>query len=337
MEQGATARQISGLGAPDPAGVRAAAHRYGVARAFAALLAVPMACTMLGGCATETRDNGAGFLAPTAVSELYSQANLRMSLAVTPGPQACTADDCLHQAEFERRVMDMGARIAKTAYERYPELSARIQQFDFSVVDKSEPGTGSTAAGHIVVLRPVDELARSDQALSFVLAREMGHVVARHHEENTGVSIAISALTMVVAPALSLARVLASTMVSASTTVASFFGSRALVDTYRPRQQQQADAIAMELLGRMGYDRAAVASGFAAEPLSHPQGRWMEDLQVSVAHLLDAAKGQADVPEGSQPGASEPEPRPAGPTDLASSAPALQRVAVAAASLSLAP
>jgi len=32
--------------------------------------------------------------------------------------------------------------------------------------------------------------------------------------------------------------------------VASFFGSRAVIDTYRPRQQEQADTIALGLLDR---------------------------------------------------------------------------------------
>ncbi|HXC39391.1 MAG TPA: M48 family metalloprotease [Burkholderiales bacterium] len=259
-------------------------------------MAALLSCTILGGCATETPDNRAQFMAPATLSELYSQANLRLSMAVTPAAPEC-APPCAGHAQFDQRVSDIGARIAAAAYQAYPDLAERIPKFSFSVLDKAEPGTGSTAAGGIVVLRPVDELARSDQALSFVLAREVGHVVARHHEENTGASIMISVVTTVVAPVLNVAKLVAGLATSAGAwvssagmSVASFFGSRAVVDTYRPRQQEQADTIALGLLDRMGYGAGDVAPGFAAEPLRAAGSRWLQDLQASLARLNKSGK-----------------------------------------------
>ena len=283
-----------------PAGRRVGAGTLASTLPATLTAAAILSCTILGGCAVETPDNRAQFMAPAGLSELYSQANLRLSLAVTPGTPEC-ASPCAGHAQFNQRVSDIGARIAAAAYQVYPDLAERIPKFSFSVLDKAEPGTGSTAAGDIVVLRPVDELARSDQALSFVLAREVGHVVAKHHEENTGASIVISVVTTVVAPVLNVAKLVAglassagALVSSAGMSVASFFGSRAVIDTYRPRQQEQADTIALGLLDRMGYGAADVTPGFAAEPLQAAGSRWLQDLQASLARLTDKS-GKAAV------------------------------------------
>ena len=297
-------------------------------------------CTVVGGCASEMHGEGAGqppsaatqvqpsgpevpadtelpvVRAPAGVSALYSQANLEFMLATMPAAADCEGPDCaqhaatLHAA-FDRRVAEAGARVAAAAYESYPGLAERVPQFNFSVVDKAEAGTGSTAGGRVVVLRPVGDLAQSDAALSFVLAREVGHVVARHHEENTATSLIISAVTTVVAPALSLARLVAAAYSTATTAAASFFGSRALIDTYRPRQREQADGIALNLLGHLGYDSAGVASGFSEEGMKASQSRWIRDLQASLTAL--AGKSTAEV----KPAAPAPEPSTAGPTHLA--------------------
>ena len=147
---------------------------------------------LLGGCATPGYDAASALSAPTDISELYSQVMLHAKMAITREDEhACQADECTRRADFDKRVATLGANLADAAYRLDPALKERVPQFKFSVLDKTEPGSGSTAAGSVVVLRPVSELAWSDEALSFMLAREMGHVISRHHEVNTGTNLPV--------------------------------------------------------------------------------------------------------------------------------------------------
>jgi predicted Zn-dependent protease len=267
--------------------------------------AAVVACTMLAGCASSTHSDRAALAAPTAVSEVYSQANLQVMLATTATAPECVDAECEQRARFDVRVAQVGAELAIATYQAHPELSERVPALSFSVVDKTEPGTGSTASGHIVVLRPVSGIARSDDALSFVLAREVGHVVAQHHEQNTGTSLIISLLATVVAPVVNVAKLLAvvysgtasAAAASASMTAASFAGSKAIIESYRPRQREEADAIALKLVGKFGFDARSVTAGFAEEELRTPQTRWMRDLSASVNKLADVAVGESEAAE----------------------------------------
>ena len=165
------------------------------------------------------------------------------------------------------------------------------------MVDKAEPGTASTASGNIVVLRPLSSIALKDEALSFVIAREMGHVVAQHHEENTATSMIMSVIATVIAPILNVAKFLAigysgattsvasSAVVSASMTAASFVGSRVIIESYRPKQREEADGIAIRLLQPLGYDAQVVSAAFEQVDLRTPPTSWMRELQDSVARL----------------------------------------------------
>lgn len=263
------------------------------------------ACAILAGCAAGPHGERAQLAAPTSVSEVYSEANLRMVLASAPDAAACLEAECAGRVEFDQRVTRMGTRLAVAAYHAYPELSGRVPAFQFSVVDKNEPGTASTAGGRVIVLRPVGTLAREDHALSFVIAREMGHIVGQHHEENTAFSILSSVVATVVAPVVNFARLLStfysgatSMAASAALTAGSFAGSRVLIESYRPKQREEADEIALKLIASFGYEPKAVAAGFSQTLLKDPASRWVRELSASVERL--AARG------GSAPMASLP-------------------------------
>ena len=58
-----------------------------------------------------------------------------------------------------------------------------MKQFTFGVVDKKNAGTASNGAGKVVLFRGLQHLELRDDALSFVIAREMGHVIGEHHPE----------------------------------------------------------------------------------------------------------------------------------------------------------
>lgn len=275
--------------------------RIGVLKAR---LTVVLACTMVAACASDMPNERAELtapMAPMAVSEVYSQANLQVMLATTASAPECVEAECEQRARFDVRVAQVGAELAAAAYRAHPELSERVPALSFAVVDKTEPGTGSTASGHIVVLRPVSDIARSDEALSFVLAREVGHVVAQHHEKNTGTSLIISVLATVVAPVVNVAKLLAvvysgttsAAAASASLTAASFASSKAIIESYRPKQREEADAIALNLVEKIGFDARGVSAGFAGDELKAPQTRWMRELSASVAKLADVMVGDS--------------------------------------------
>ncbi len=246
------------------------------------------------------------FVAPTAISDVYSSANLQMMLATTSNASGeCVEAECVQRSEFDQRVAMTGARLSGGAYQAFPGLADRVTQFNFMVVDKAEPGTASTAAGYIVVLRPLSSIALSDEALTFVIAREMGHVVAQHHEENTATSMILSVVATVIAPIINIAKIFAigysgatsgvatSAVASASMTAASFVGSRVIIESYRPKQREEADDIAIKLLAPLGYDVQAVSAAFDNVDLHTPQTSWMRELQSSLARLSVAAEPQA--------------------------------------------
>ncbi|MFM9968178.1 MAG: M48 family metalloprotease [Burkholderiales bacterium] len=245
------------------------------------------------GCTVNPHVDREMLTAPTAVSDAYSQVNMHLRLATSVASnEQCNFSGCMESAQFDERVSRIGARLAAAAYVKYPDLIERVSAFEFIVVDKVEPGTVSTAGGMVAVLRPVSAVARSDEALSFVLAREIGHVVARHHEENTGTSILVSVLATVLAPVTTVLKALATVyqgattaIASASVTAASFASSKVLIATYRPRQLDEADRIALELLSAAGMDTSEVRSGFSEPDLRAFDEQWLRDLQKSVNGL----------------------------------------------------
>ena len=258
---------------------------------------------MLAGCINNPHGEREMLAAPTGLSDAYSQAQLQFKLATTKDlGGACDHSGCTEYAQFDERVARLGAGLAVAAYRRYPDLAQRVPAFDFSVVDKAESGTGSTARGVVVVLRPVAAIARSDEALSFVLAREIGHVVAQHHEENTGTSLIVSLIATLLAPVTEVLKVLASVYsgataaaASASVTAASFASSKVLVASYRPRQLDESDKIALTLLGSTGVGVRDVASGFSQAMLQTKDDPWIVDLRRSIEGLTVPARRVSTV------------------------------------------
>lgn len=259
-------------------------------------------CTILGACASNPHSERAQLTAPTFVSAVYSDTSLRLMLAVAPNALgACEQSACPDRVAFDQRVAETGARLSEAAFRLYPQLADRIPGFRFSVEDKADPATASTANGLVVVMRGASSLAPDDETLAFLMAREIGHVVAGHHEETTGASLVVSALSTLFLPVANVAKVLgtlfsgvSTAAASVSVTAASFAGSRALAEAYRPRQREEADDIAVELLVERGFDGGAIARGFARVDLSAPPTRWVGDLRASVQRIaLQAARAEA--------------------------------------------
>ena len=260
-------------------------------------------CTfsVLAGCATVSKDAGAPLSPPDALGALHSELNATLSLVRVPdAPAACEkTSECAPAGTLERRIAAIGPRLSGAAFQQYPDLEERVRKFEFVVVDKAEPGTVSTSLGRIIVLRPVETLAPDDPSLAFVLAREIGHVTARHHEDNAFTTLIISGIAQILLPIASITRLFAANLgtqtaatsayasgaATASVSTASFAGSQILLQSYKPRQIAKADEIALKLLTQIGYDAPGVAAGFGTVDLKSQKSEWVADLRGSVERL----------------------------------------------------
>jgi predicted Zn-dependent protease len=252
-------------------------------------------------------------LVPAPLSAVYSDVNMQLKLvAIADDLNRCTGPGWGAPGSIEERAGRLGPDLAAAAFKLYPDLANRVERFDFIIADKSEPGTVSNSSGRIVILRPVNALAPTDAALAFVMAREIGHVVAMHHDENTAASLIISGLAQIFLPVANVARIItklflsstaavsasATAVASASVTATSFVGSRVVVTAYRPKQRDEADAIAMNLLARLGYNAPAVAAAFAAADRKSAATEWTSHLWASVDRLsAPPATNPADLPQ----------------------------------------
>ena len=275
---------------------------------------------MLGGCAISHHDGRTQAAAPKPISAVYSQFNLKLRLLLAQDAPS-QGEECSGAACFDQRVANLGPKLADAAYEAYPEFACQVKSLEFFVVDKREPATLSSALGRIVIFRPVEHLAYSDAMLAFILAREIGHVIAQHHERNAAYGLFVSGMAHVLLPVTSLARAIseafagAGAAVSASATVAanasvsatSMVGQQVAVDVQARTQQDEADDIALRILGRLGIDGLVIRQAFGkAEP--KPVNDWVAKLYASIDRLTDlpeyerpsflhtAAQAQSAVP-----------------------------------------
>ena len=258
-------------------------------------------CSLLGACSTSPYGRSQ-LTVPQPVSEVYSEVNMRLQLATTADARyKCTESECDASEDFEMRVARLGERLADKAFELYPDLHERIGRFEFVTSDKAEPGTTSNASGTVVVFSGTRALELSDPALAFILAREMGHVIGRHHNENTATRIIVSVLAQVLLPVSGLFHALAllqgassaaaASATTATATAGSFLGSRAVIATYWPQQLAGADTIALTVLARLGYDPQETADALAEAERRLDDSSWPQDLRASSGHVAQIAQG----------------------------------------------
>ncbi len=274
------------------------------------LIGILAVCTLLGACSTSPYGRSQ-LVAPQPVSAVYSEVNMRLQLVVTADAKGeCAESECDASKEFELRVARLGERLAENAFEIYPVLRERIGRFEFVIADKAETATTSNASGTVVIFSGTRALDLSDPALAFVLAREMGHVIGQHHDENTATKIIVSVLAQVLMPVTGIVRGLAllpgATSAAASatsatitagaasmatTTAASFLGSQAVIASYWTRQVDEADSIALAILARTGYDPQATADALAAMEDHLDNSSWPQELRASSGHVAQIAQG----------------------------------------------
>lgn len=239
----------------------------------------------------------------SSISDIYSDIDMRMRLSTKTSTAACAANQCEENRVFDARVGAIGSYLSKSASQLYPKQDKLIKGMTFSVVNKQEPGTASNNKGQIVVLRGVQDLQLSDDALSFVVAREMSHVLAGHHKTNTSTKLIISALASVLFPAVAIigassAAAQASTattlLTSAASTATSMLGGEVALAKMKPTQLSQADEMALIIMDNTEWDiRSTQNVLLQGDPV---KSAWMLDLEISRAHLANRiAKEDAEI------------------------------------------
>lgn len=147
--------------------------------------------------------------------------------------------ETIHEDEqLQEYVEDIGRRLARVARRRDVE-------YRFTVIDDPETVNAfALPGGHMYLYTGLMKLMENEAELAGVMAHEIGHVAARHHGER---------LTRVYGYNL-LMRVLLGDDPGAAANVASH-----LVEMNFSREnEREADAIAVEMLWRAGYDPGAM-------------------------------------------------------------------------------
>jgi hypothetical protein len=183
-------------------------------------------------------------------------------------------------AKFSRQVERIGAELATEAQALSPELFTRISAFQIRV----EPGTGtaSSAGGRITLDDGLAALEPTDDVVAFLIAREMGSVIARHGEEDSGAGMTFSAITTFL-PGGAILKL-----------VASMLGSQALKSTWADGRQREADDIALTLLERGNRPARVIALNLriGINRMGLPGGEWAAGFAQSVSRVEAVALAQ---------------------------------------------
>ena len=243
-------------------------------------------------------DNASDSIVPAGISEAVSDVDMRVRLAAKPNAEQCVAENCLQNQLFDARVQQLGKQLTTAAYAQYPTLKKRVPSFVFSVVDKKDAGSASNAGGKEVLFRGLQPLELTDDALSFIMAREMAHVIGKHHNKNTSTKLIISALATILFPAVGIigassaatqATTATTLLTSAASTATSMLGSEVALAKMKPSQLLEADEIAVEVLNQHEWNIREVASvlQFDETDSTSPliSNSWLQDLQTSQHYL----------------------------------------------------
>jgi len=214
------------------------------------------------------------------------------------------AEECvgavLRKGEAER-IEAIGSRLEIAARAYAPELFERIGSFSIEIDEDPAMRTGSSAGGRIVLgaglvreqspgtdfgvgwLEAASGLAgrsSADVRIAFLVAREMGHVIARHAEEDSGAAIVFSALGLLIPGVNVVARF-----------VASRVGAGAVREAWAVEQAREADEIALALLSRAGVSALAVSMAIrdGREQAGESVDAWDAQYLESIRRVAQAA------------------------------------------------
>ena len=226
-------------------------------------------------------------------------------------------------ADLTRQIDRVSAALQEAARRLYGSKMNTLGAFDVFVADSAETETLSSSSGKIALYGGIARLAPSDPWLAFVISREMGHVLAGHHDANSAASIITSVIMNLIVPGSSLLK-----------SVVSLVGSQTAAAAGAERQGHEADEIALRLLAAAGYRERDLADALAAGPSAARlgAGSWARAFGQSVAALgARAVEGRqalalahSDVPAAAEAARAAP----AAPTQQPVQAAAVHTAAV---------
>lgn len=271
-----------------------------------------VACSLLlGACFPAAAQEPAKPAVAGDIGAAYSELEMRARLAITPDSR-CEDDECIAAQAFRTRVQEIGQRVSDGAYSLAFETNLQVPSFLVTVPGKDDIGTLSSATGTVIVFDGLRTLRPQDPLLAFLIAREMGHILARHHEENSGISIGVSIAVSLIFPVANLLRgvevAAAATTSSLASTAVSMVGSRIVRGLYKADQQREADILALSILAHSGWSAFDVAEALQASmPLVIGEG-WMAELRESRHWIDQVAVGPPLPPPVAEVPPPEPEP-----------------------------
>ena len=225
--------------------------------------------------------------------------DLKFSVLAPPRKVVPDADDVVLTAQTSRIAESLQAAARGLYWDKMKSLG----NFDVYIADSKDAETLSSATGKIALYGGIAQLKPSDDWLAYVIAREMGHVLAGHHDQNSAASILTSVIMNLLIPGSGLIK-----------SALSFAGSQAASASGGEKQAQEADEVALKLLEAAGYSARAVALNLAQGPFDERLGTssWADSLRQSARTLI------------ARQSAATPSPAPAFP-----SAPAFASASVA--------
>lgn len=237
----------------------------------------------------------------SAITDMYSAIDTQLRLAIKADAKICVEISCEHNHAFDQRIAALGDALTQAAIAAYPQRESRIGKFQFSVIEKREAGIASNSKGRVMVFRGLQDLQLSDDALAFIMSREIGHVLAGHHRTNTSTKLMISALASVLFPAVAVvaasstaaqASTATTLITSAASTATSVIGGEVAVSSMKSTQLSESVEIALQIMQHSEWDiRSANSVLQYVEP---PQNDWWQDLEFS-RNQLEAHIEQEDA------------------------------------------
>ena len=251
-----------------------------------AAAALTLACGSVPAHADEINLSAAPAVTPaeSKASSLPSlHSDLKFSVLAPARKAVPDADDVVLKAQTLRIAESLQA----AARGLYADKMKTLRGFDVYIADSKDAETLSSATGKIALYGGIAQLKPADDWLAFVIAREMGHVLADHHDQNSAASILTSVIMNLIIPGSSLIK-----------TALSFAGSQAAAASGGEKQTQEADEIALKLLEAAGYSSRTVMLNLAQGPLDERLGTssWADSLRLSARTLIARLNAAAPTP-----------------------------------------
>jgi hypothetical protein len=233
-------------------------------------------------------------------SAAYSEFDMHLQMVTAADAPVCQDAQCVADRAFDQRVIALGRRLAVSAFHLHADLYLRFPRFEFIVADKAEPGAASSAGGTVIVYRELQRMSLDDAVLAFILAREMCHIVAGHHDENVAASVLVAVAAQLIFPALNIGGLFAGGAAAAGsaagatalTSGASFLGSRALRASYRPTQVREAEVMSLKLLNAAGWEGEEVSDKLESlRPKLSEETSWTRELRESALNVAAMMQG----------------------------------------------